>query len=246
MQVESAAKARTAGNSTQKCFEDERDSVESRKHGEQTSRALPTRCAPKLPFWDTTSATCHHSRFFFLLRPPSPPDMLARFRLDISIGSYGHGSLSRFLCSTHTPSIRLSRLRLRAITGTTPENTLLGNLRQRAFQTYAPRQADNSSKNEQTPPKGKLLNKLKLPDTLRENIYTIPNLLTVSRILACPLLGYFIVQGNYVYATSLLAYAGLTDLVCILLLLSISYNWITTILPRVFERLTDGWRAGST
>lgn len=46
---------------------------------------------------------------------------------------------------------------------------------------------------------------------LRENIYTIPNFLTVSRIIACPFLGYFIVQGNFTAATALLVYAGATD-----------------------------------
>lgn len=45
----------------------------------------------------------------------------------------------------------------------------------------------------------------------RENIYTIPNLLTLSRIAACPFLGYFIVNGNFVAATGLLVYAGATD-----------------------------------
>ena len=53
-------------------------------------------------------------------------------------------------------------------------------------------------------------NKLKL----RENIYTIPNILTVSRIIACPVLGYAILDSNYAFATGLLVYAGLTDLVC--------------------------------
>ena len=48
---------------------------------------------------------------------------------------------------------------------------------------------------------------------LRENIYTLPNLLTLSRIAACPALGYFILHGNFVAATALLAYAGVTDLV---------------------------------
>ncbi|TFK71443.1 hypothetical protein BDN72DRAFT_837684 [Pluteus cervinus] len=47
--------------------------------------------------------------------------------------------------------------------------------------------------------------------TLRENIYTIPNILTVSRILACPVLGWSILEGNFVLSTSLLAYAGITD-----------------------------------
>ncbi|KAF8967749.1 CDP-alcohol phosphatidyltransferase-domain-containing protein [Flammula alnicola] len=48
--------------------------------------------------------------------------------------------------------------------------------------------------------------------TIRENIYTLPNLLTVSRILACPVLGWSILDGNYHLATGLLVYAGLTDL----------------------------------
>ncbi|KAL6300867.1 hypothetical protein BKA93DRAFT_800019 [Sparassis latifolia] len=48
---------------------------------------------------------------------------------------------------------------------------------------------------------------------LRENIYTWPNLLTVSRILACPVLGWSIVHDNFHLATALLAYAGVTDLV---------------------------------
>lgn len=49
--------------------------------------------------------------------------------------------------------------------------------------------------------------------TLRENIYTLPNLLTLSRICACPVLGWSILDGNYHLATGLLVYAGLTDLV---------------------------------
>ncbi|KAK6967118.1 putative cardiolipin synthase [Favolaschia claudopus] len=47
---------------------------------------------------------------------------------------------------------------------------------------------------------------------LKENIYTFPNLLTISRIVACPILGWSIVEGQFHVATSLLVYAGLTDL----------------------------------
>ncbi|CAE6499237.1 unnamed protein product [Rhizoctonia solani] len=47
--------------------------------------------------------------------------------------------------------------------------------------------------------------------TLHENIYTIPNALTVSRILACPVLGWAILEGRYGLATGLLFYAGVTD-----------------------------------
>lgn len=48
--------------------------------------------------------------------------------------------------------------------------------------------------------------------TRRENIYTLPNLLTTSRILACPALGWSIIQGNFPLATGLLVYAGVSDL----------------------------------
>ncbi|KAH7922632.1 hypothetical protein BV22DRAFT_1070143 [Leucogyrophana mollusca] len=47
--------------------------------------------------------------------------------------------------------------------------------------------------------------------TIRENIYTIPNLLTVSRILACPVLGWAILHDDFYLATGLLVYAGLSD-----------------------------------
>ncbi|KAI0328712.1 hypothetical protein GY45DRAFT_1326006 [Cubamyces sp. BRFM 1775] len=49
--------------------------------------------------------------------------------------------------------------------------------------------------------------------TIRENIYTLPNLLTLSRIAACPVLGWAIVHDDFYLATGLLVYAGLTDLV---------------------------------
>ncbi|THH14641.1 hypothetical protein EW146_g5711 [Bondarzewia mesenterica] len=49
--------------------------------------------------------------------------------------------------------------------------------------------------------------------TIRENIYTLPNFLTLSRIAACPVLGWAILADDFVLATGLLAYAGITDLV---------------------------------
>lgn len=51
---------------------------------------------------------------------------------------------------------------------------------------------------------------LKSPE-LRESPYTIPNALTLSRLLACPLLGYHIVQGNIEWATGILLVSGFTD-----------------------------------
>ncbi|WVN89145.1 CDP-diacylglycerol-glycerol-3-phosphate 3-phosphatidyltransferase [Cryptococcus depauperatus CBS 7841] len=46
---------------------------------------------------------------------------------------------------------------------------------------------------------------------LYESPYTIPNALTLARILACPILGYEIIQGNHEWATGILFASGLTD-----------------------------------
>ncbi|KAK3990611.1 CDP-alcohol phosphatidyltransferase-domain-containing protein [Cladorrhinum sp. PSN332] len=50
------------------------------------------------------------------------------------------------------------------------------------------------------------------PLTKRENIYTLPNLLTVSRIILSPFVGYAILHDYHALALSLFAYAGITDL----------------------------------
>jgi len=63
--------------------------------------------------------------------------------------------------------------------------------------------------NPQLPPKEHPKSK----HSLRENIYTLPNLLTVSRILACPVLGWSVLNSDFYLATGLLAYAGASDLV---------------------------------
>jgi cardiolipin synthase len=46
----------------------------------------------------------------------------------------------------------------------------------------------------------------------RENIYTIPNLLTFSRLAAAPVIGYLVVNGQPFWALSLVIYSGVTDL----------------------------------
>lgn len=46
-----------------------------------------------------------------------------------------------------------------------------------------------------------------------ENVLTIPNVLTVSRIVMCPILGYLVIHNEYCTAFSLFLVAGLTDLV---------------------------------
>ncbi|KAI0846314.1 hypothetical protein F5Y00DRAFT_244192 [Daldinia vernicosa] len=48
--------------------------------------------------------------------------------------------------------------------------------------------------------------------TQHENIYTVPNLLTFSRLIAAPFIGYAIVHDAHALALGLFAYAGFSDL----------------------------------
>src|SRR6185436_17205803 len=48
--------------------------------------------------------------------------------------------------------------------------------------------------------------------TRHENIYTLPNLLTVSRLMATPAIGYCILHDEHWWAVGLLAWAGVSDL----------------------------------
>jgi cardiolipin synthase len=49
--------------------------------------------------------------------------------------------------------------------------------------------------------------------TPHENIYTIPNILTLSRLVAAPVIGYLVLHDYHAWAVGLFAYAGITDLV---------------------------------
>lgn len=46
-----------------------------------------------------------------------------------------------------------------------------------------------------------------------ENIYTLPNILTFSRLIAAPIVGYLIIHDLHTPALGLFVYAGVTDLV---------------------------------
>jgi len=79
----------------------------------------------------------------------------------------------------------------------------------RLFQQSTPRTDHDREPGEKTKPSVSG----KLQAVRAEKIWTIPNILTVSRILSCPVLGYAILHDNFYAATGLLVYAGLTDLV---------------------------------
>ncbi|KAH7308237.1 CDP-alcohol phosphatidyltransferase-domain-containing protein [Stachybotrys elegans] len=47
---------------------------------------------------------------------------------------------------------------------------------------------------------------------LHEDIYTIPNILTFTRLVAAPVVGYLVLHDQHAWAVGLFAYAGITDL----------------------------------
>lgn len=47
---------------------------------------------------------------------------------------------------------------------------------------------------------------------VHEDIYTIPNFLTMTRLVAAPAVGYLVLHDCHVWAVGLFAYAGITDL----------------------------------
>lgn len=57
-----------------------------------------------------------------------------------------------------------------------------------------------------------LKSKLKLPTQRHENIYNLPNFLTLTRLIATPAVGYLIIHNHHLYAFSLFTYAAISDL----------------------------------
>lgn len=73
----------------------------------------------------------------------------------------------------------------------------------------------------------------------RENIWTIPNILCVSRIVASPYLGYLIIQEDFKLAFGLFTLAGITDMVT----LSINVPWDPYWIKFIYSFLA--WRVDS-
>ncbi|KAI9897449.1 hypothetical protein N3K66_007305 [Trichothecium roseum] len=48
--------------------------------------------------------------------------------------------------------------------------------------------------------------------TIHEDIYTLPNILTFTRLIAAPVVGYLVINDSHAWAAGLFAYAGITDL----------------------------------
>ncbi|KAK2811790.1 hypothetical protein FQN50_001828 [Emmonsiellopsis sp. PD_5] len=85
---------------------------------------------------------------------------------------------------------------------------------QRFLSTNSPGKGNDDKDQNKIEPASKtarILSRLPLP--VHENIYTIPNILTFSRLAAAPVIGYCILNGYDTAALSLFAYASITDLV---------------------------------
>ncbi|KAE8142139.1 CDP-alcohol phosphatidyltransferase-domain-containing protein [Aspergillus pseudotamarii] len=78
--------------------------------------------------------------------------------------------------------------------------------------TDKPSDQTDAQKSQTGSKKSPILSRIPLP-TSHENIYTIPNILTMTRLVAAPLVGYFLVHDYHQAALALFAYAGITDLV---------------------------------
>lgn len=79
--------------------------------------------------------------------------------------------------------------------------------------TSAIHQLTTPPTNSNPPTKPKLANRLLSSLTPHENIYTLPNILTFSRLLAAPVVGYLVLHDQHAWAVGLFAYAAVTDLV---------------------------------
>ncbi|CAG8458070.1 12412_t:CDS:2 [Ambispora leptoticha] len=79
------------------------------------------------------------------------------------------------------------------------------------FCTSARRNQEQTTKSNKSKEAIKLLHKIK-KFPIKENIYTLPNLLTLSRLIAGPIIGSFILKEEYKIALGIFMFAGFTDL----------------------------------
>ncbi|KAI3399881.1 hypothetical protein diail_5392 [Diaporthe ilicicola] len=108
----------------------------------------------------------------------------------------------------------------RVVSDASLSSTPLGITQLRAFVSVTrPRRKREEEREPGLPPSsasptGKIASVLKkaLPVAAHENIYTIPNLLTASRLVLAPVIGYCILHDHHAWTLGLFAYAGITDL----------------------------------
>ncbi|KAG4027731.1 hypothetical protein MFRU_027g00240 [Monilinia fructicola] len=90
--------------------------------------------------------------------------------------------------------------------------------RERGIMRYSTAKGEKRESKQPTPPPTPLKKPLEVLKSIKqltphENIYTIPNILTFSRLVAAPICGYLVLHDQHAWAVALFAYAGITDLV---------------------------------
>lgn len=94
-------------------------------------------------------------------------------------------------------------------------NSSINGLTREQYSPPPPQTPSPSTPQKPSPVKTKIRSRIvsSLSSTARENIYTIPNTLTFSRLIAAPIIGYLVLTDQHAWAFGLFAYAGITDLI---------------------------------
>ncbi|KAJ0116540.1 cardiolipin synthetase [Diaporthe amygdali] len=107
----------------------------------------------------------------------------------------------------------------RVVSDASPSSTALGITQLRTFVSLTRPRRKREEREPGLPSSSasqpsKIANAIKkaLPVAAHENIYTIPNLLTASRLVLAPVIGYCILHDHHAWTLGLFAYAGITDL----------------------------------
>ncbi|KAK4455895.1 cardiolipin synthetase [Podospora aff. communis PSN243] len=131
--------------------------------------------------------------------------VLARSRSSclMTRGDGGRSGQTRKWCSGRFPVKGGGNGRLVGVSRSSP--SLLGQVGLRRWFGISGRLLSEEKGPEKASPLRKVLTK-------HENIYTVPNILTASRLVAAPFIGYCILHGHHNWALGLFAYAGITDL----------------------------------
>ncbi|KAL2288877.1 hypothetical protein FJTKL_02780 [Diaporthe vaccinii] len=122
------------------------------------------------------------------------------------------GPAASFRCCTRSSPTRV-------VSDVSPSSTPLGITQLRTFVSVTRPRRKRGEREPGLPSSsasqpGKIVSVLKkaLPVAAHENIYTIPNLLTASRLVLAPVIGYCILHDHHAWTLGLFAYAGITDL----------------------------------
>ncbi|KAI1304290.1 CDP-alcohol phosphatidyltransferase-domain-containing protein [Xylaria venustula] len=142
-------------------------------------------------------------------RPPTPPHAtVARTRLCIA-------SPDAMVWRTNSMTGTWSLIRARSTSATTSCRYLSNTAAKHLAAERGDGRESAKTRRQQggaSQPQSKGIRKVLPSLTPHENIYTVPNMLTFSRLIAAPFIGYAILHDAHTLALGLFAYAGVSDL----------------------------------